>query len=416
MRTQPRVNPVVTGAITAVVCLLMIVATIVTGLPGGPPIPGFPHGVRIKVALSDADALQAHAAVQIAGVKIGEIQKVELASNNVAIVTMDINQDHSDIHQDAVASLRPHGLFGPKFIDLNPGTQSAPLLHEGDTIPGSQTIQPVDLDQVLQELQADERVQLQTLIVELGKAAAGRGDDVNHLFSAARSVTSVLDSPVLALDSVASNFNDYTVQNQAFNAEFAKTPLDQLIANSNRTLKAFADNSDHLKSVLVHANSTLNQLDQVLTGHVQDLRTTLEQLPAILDKLDRFNGLLSVFGANLTGKEPGVSDATQGIIAAIENIRSAFSSSNPCTPGVGNCPSDGRSHYVRVQVFNLSPVGNPISAICTGTQGIPGAGALPLPPGIITCPASAPAHSGPASIAVGSATADAAVFANLLTP
>ena len=419
MRDTARFNPVFTGVITILVCFAMIAAVIVSGLPGGPPIPGLPRGMQVKVALTDADALAPHSSVQIAGVKIGEIENVDLAKDNTAIVTMAIEPQYADIHADAIARLRPHGLFGPKFIDLDPGNASAPKLHDGDTIPGRQTVQPVDLDQVLQELQKNEKVNLQTAIVELGKAAAGRGDDVNHLFAAAKSVTEVLDHPVRALDNVAPNLSNYFVQTEAFNAAYSQAPLDQLLDSSNRALTQLANNSDHLKSILTHANTTLDNLDQALAGHVQDLRTTIEQLPPVMDKLNRFNDLLSVFGANFTGKEPGVTDATPGIIAAIENIRSAFSSSNPCTAGVGNCPSDGRSHYVRVQVFNLSPIGNPIAVVCTGANGIPGLGAILQQTGAGTCQASAPATAAPATLAgsvTGATAGSPAVLGNLLTP
>lgn len=413
---RARVNPYVTGLVTVGVCAVMVIAVVLSGLPEGPALPFLSRGVQIKVALADADALQPRAAVQIAGVKIGEVKSVALAPGNTAIATMQIEPKYADIHSDAIAKLRPHGLFGPKFLDLVPGTQAAPLLHDGDTIPAAHTVQPVDLDQVLQELQHDERVNLQTTIVELGKAAAGRGDDVNHLFLASRSLTSVIDSPVLALDSVRSNLSDAIVKDEAFNAEFAKTPLDQLIANNNKVLAAFAANSDHVQSILVHANSTLDSLGQTLTGHIQDLRATIEQLPATIDRLNKFNDLLSVLGANLTGKEPGSSDVTSGIIGAIENVRSAFSGSNPCTPGQGTCPADGRSHYVRVQTFNVSPIGNPLGAICSAPGNLPALGGVLK--GVVNCPASAQTAPTPpqlTSTGFGDGTsATVAVLSNLL--
>jgi len=50
-------------------------------------------------------------------------------------------------------------------------------------------------------------------------------------------------------------------------------------------------------------------------------------------------------------------DVTPGIIGAIENVRSAFAQSDPCTknPGQPCSPGDNRQHYVRIQVFGLLP-------------------------------------------------------------
>ena len=352
---RTRVNPVVSGLVTVVVVTVVFVAVVISGLPGGPNLPILGSGDKlIKAQLADADGLAPHASVEIAGVKIGEVRNVD-GSGNTAVVTMAIQPQYTDIHRDATVQLRPHGLFGPKFIQLLPGTATAPQLDDGQQIPGVSTSQPVDLDQVLHELQAPQRTQLQTIFVELANGAQGRGDDVNHLFAVSRNLTSLLDSPVQSINGVDGNLSNMLVQNEAFNASFAQTPLDQLLAHTNVTLAAFASNSDHLASVLSHANGTLDKLDQALSGETGNLRSTIEKLPQLMDEFNRFNDLISLFAGNLSGKEPGTSDAVPGIIGAIENVRSAFSSYNACTPNVNGCPADGKAHYVRVQTFNVGP-------------------------------------------------------------
>ena len=67
-----KLNPLVTGAITCGVMGVLVVAIFVSGMPAGPQLPllsGNP--MVLKDELADADALAPHAAVQIAGVKIG---------------------------------------------------------------------------------------------------------------------------------------------------------------------------------------------------------------------------------------------------------------------------------------------------------------------------------------------------------
>ena len=412
----PRVNPVISGIVTICVVIVVFAAVIVSGIPGGPQLPVIgSHDMLVRAQLADADNLAPHASVEIAGVKIGEVRNVD-GQGSQAIVTMDIFPGNTDIHQDATVQLRPHGLFGPKFVQLSPGTAKTLVLKDGETIPGSNSTLPVDLDQVLHELQAPERAQLQTIVVELGKAAEGRGDDVNHLFAAARSLTQLLDSPVQGLDSVAPNLGNFLVQNEAFNASFAQAPLDQLIANSNVSLAALASNTDHLKSILDHANSTLAGLNASLSGEVGNLRTTIEELPAFIDAFNRFNDLTSLFGANFTGKEPGFSDITQGIIGAIENPKSAFSSYTTCTPDTSGCPADGKSHYVRVQTFNITP--SAPTQVCTSLPGpvmVPGVGTID-PAGLLGCPAHAAATHASATVTPGAAygTLDATTMAALI--
>lgn len=350
----PRGNPVVTGIATMVVVLTVMLMVVISGIPGGPTLPLLGgHPILIKAQLTDADALAPKAGVQIAGVKIGEVRSVE-SQGDLALVTMAIEPQYNDLHTDARILLRPHGLFGPKFIEVSPGSASAPLLHDGDTIPGEQSVLPVDLDRVLHELQAPERLQLQTALIQLGEAAQGRGVDFNHLVGAANTLTAVIDSPVRALDKVSPNFSDFIIQNEAFNASFAQAPLDQLVANSNKTLAAFAANTDHIASLLDHADSVLTQLDLGLNGQSGNIRKFLEIAPSTIDKLDRFNDLLALFAANFSGKEAGVTDITKGIIAAIENPKSATSSFD-CPGGGQSCPENQKSYYFKVESFGILP-------------------------------------------------------------
>lgn len=393
---RSRLSPFVSGLIASAVMLTAITGVILNGLPVS-PLSSLPwnHPSILKVELADADALAPHASVEIAGVKVGEVRSVE-ADGTMALATLAIDPRYFDVHGDAQIKLRPHGLFGPKYIDILPGTTGAPQLHDGDTIRVQHTVQPVDLDQILQALQAPEQQDLRTTLVELGKAAAGRGDDANHLIAAADSLSLALDTPVRALDNVDTNLSDMLIQDEAFNSSFSQVPLDQLVANNAQIMQAFAANSDHLQSLLDHANSVLANLDQSLNGQGGDIRAILETAPGTIDRLDQFNNLLGIFAANLTGKDPSVphdSNVTQGIISAIENPKSAFSSYDPCTPGQNHCGPDGRDYYLRVQVFNEGGSGNSTSS---GAFPVCLLSILNAPPGTppkVNCPSSTTSSS-----------------------
>jgi virulence factor Mce-like protein len=379
VRKQPRVRPFWSGLVAAIVLVVAMVAVVIGGIPGGPGISlPWNHTMVLHVQLANADGLSPHASVDVAGVKVGEVHDVT-AQGDIAVATLNIDPQYGDIHNDAQVLLRPHGLFGPKYIEITPGTNSGQTLASGDTINVRNSVQPVDLDQVLQALQAPEAQNLRTAIVEFGKASAGKGDDVNHLLAAANTLTRTLQTPLLTLDNVSTNFNDFIIKNESFNASFAQAPLDQLVAASNTTLAAFAANSVHLGSLLDHADSTLTTLDTALNGQGTNIKQTIELLGkqgGTIDKLNTFNGLLGLFAANLTGKEaaPGQKprDVTQGIIDAIENIKSAFSSYD-CAITVSNlsaCPEQDKEYYLRVQTFNLAGSNQTLQQAC----------GLPVPP------------------------------------
>ena len=384
--TRRRADPVWVGGMTAIVLIVVLVAVLVSGIPGGPQIP-LPWGQQntLHVQLADSRALLPHASVEIAGVKVGEVEAVD-AQGSLAVATLKINPQYFTVHRDATVYLRPHGLFGPKYIDIVPGSASSPMLRDGDTVSVAQAVEPVDLDAILQDLQAPEQQNLRTTIVELGQAAAGQGDEVNHLLAAADSLTKVLDAPLKNLDTVAPQLNDMLLNNDAFNASLAQTPLDQLVANSENTFRAFADNAAHLDSLLVHANSTLNALQTALSGNSNNLGNALAMLGAqrpvaqsfavagqpsppslsVVQQLQDFSYLIGLFGDNLTGKDPAYhsADVRNGINGAINNVSSALSgfdtSCSLAVPGSAppnHCPTAtqlaNQDHYLQVEVFNL---------------------------------------------------------------
>jgi virulence factor Mce-like protein len=380
------VTPLWTGGVTAIVLIVVLIAVLVSGIPGGPQIPGpWNQNMTIRVQLSDSRALEPHASVEMAGVKVGEVQSVDL-HGNLSVATLQLYQQYGNIHRDATVYLRPHGLFGPKYIDIVPGTASSPVMHSGDTIAVEQTVEPVDLDAILQDLQAPEQQNLRTAIVELGQASAGQGDEVNHLLGAANTLTQVLDAPLRNLDQVAPQLSDMLQNNDAFNNSLAQTPLDQIVANSETTFAAFAANANRLNSLLVHANSTLNSLQSALTGNAGNLGNALAMLgsqqpvpgtfsaaghpppPSLstVQQLQDFTYLLALFGDNLTGKDPSyhAADVRGGINGAITNVASALSGfDNSCAlaapgaPPPNHCPTAtqlaNQDHYLQVEVFNL---------------------------------------------------------------
>ncbi len=84
---------------------------------------------------------------------------------------MEIESRGLPIHSDATLKIRPRiFLEGNWFVELQPGSPSAKNVSSGHTIPITQTSDPVQLDQVLDALNTDTRANLQTFLIEYGKA------------------------------------------------------------------------------------------------------------------------------------------------------------------------------------------------------------------------------------------------------
>ncbi len=78
--------------------------------------------------------------MRIGGVEVGRVKRIEALGDGSrgALVTMDIQDKGLPIHRDAEIKVRPRiFLEGNWFVDLRPGSPSAPEVEEGDVIPSS---------------------------------------------------------------------------------------------------------------------------------------------------------------------------------------------------------------------------------------------------------------------------------------
>src|SRR3954468_15313685 len=107
--------------------------------------------------------------VDIAGVEVGEISSVHL-ENGKAIVGLRIRKQYAPIYRDASVLLRPKTGLKDMVAELTPGTPQAGKLPDGGTIPISQTLPDVNLDEVLASLDADTRDYLRLLLSDGGEA------------------------------------------------------------------------------------------------------------------------------------------------------------------------------------------------------------------------------------------------------
>jgi phospholipid/cholesterol/gamma-HCH transport system substrate-binding protein len=112
--------------------------------------------------------------VNVAGVEVGEIASVKLKDGR-AVIGLKIEPKYARVYRDATILMRPKTGLKDMVLELTPGTAAAGRLPEGGTIPVSQTLPDVNLDEVLAALDADTRDYLTLLLSDGGQALKGNG-------------------------------------------------------------------------------------------------------------------------------------------------------------------------------------------------------------------------------------------------
>src|SRR5919109_706111 len=170
-RFQGRVSTVRAGTLTILVLIVAVFLAFTKSLPWQQPF-------EFSAVFQTGNNLRLDSPVRIAGVNVGEVTAVERAKDSDLVkVTMTLEDTGQPIHTDATATIRSRiFLEGNFFVDLRPGTPSAPTLEDGGTLPATQTATPVQLDQLLTALQTNDRRYLQDLLKGFGDALTRKPD------------------------------------------------------------------------------------------------------------------------------------------------------------------------------------------------------------------------------------------------
>lgn len=100
----------------------------------------------VTARFSSVSGLKKGAVVDMAGVEIGQVDRIDLDSNEkVAVVRLKIKEG-VPLSEDAIASVKTAGLIGDKYIKIEPGGSEV-LLHDGGRI--ELTESAVDLEEVI---------------------------------------------------------------------------------------------------------------------------------------------------------------------------------------------------------------------------------------------------------------------------
>ncbi len=153
-----------TGVLAAIVILILSFFAYTKKLPWAE------EGYTATATFANPATLRETAPVRIAGVNVGKVTSVE-PEGDAAKVTFTVDDDGLPLHTDARITIRPRlFLEGNFFLDLRPGSPSAPVLDDGGDIPVTQTATAVQLDQLLTALQKPDRENLARLLEGYGSA------------------------------------------------------------------------------------------------------------------------------------------------------------------------------------------------------------------------------------------------------
>jgi phospholipid/cholesterol/gamma-HCH transport system substrate-binding protein len=98
----------------------------------------------VKARFQNIGQLKVRAPVKIAGVRIGDVQSIQLEPQRMdALVILSIGRQYNDIPDDSSAAIFTSGLLGDQYVGLEPGG-SPTFLKNGDELVLTQSAMSIE--------------------------------------------------------------------------------------------------------------------------------------------------------------------------------------------------------------------------------------------------------------------------------
>ena len=238
--------------------------------------------------------------VRISGVLVGLISGVTL-KNGEGIVKMSIDKKYEGlIRQNWTALIRPRTGLDDMFIELSPGIGNAPVAQSGYTIPISNTMPVVNLDEILASLDEDSREYLDLLVNGAGQGLQKNGGD---------ELAQVMDRFEPTHQDLA-RLNGAVAQRGA--------DLQQLVNSLRRLNDALAAKQGQIVQLVDSSEKVFGAFaseDQNVSQAVADLPGTLRQTTTTLAKVQAFARALGPAAVNLLPAVKAIPAANQALSA-----------------------------------------------------------------------------------------------------
>jgi phospholipid/cholesterol/gamma-HCH transport system substrate-binding protein len=277
------VHPMIIGAVVILVSFSAVAFAYVShkGLPG--------RDYRYVTAAFDRvpPGMRTGSDVRVQGQRVGQVHGISFEDGEPR-VKMQL-PGGLELHRDASVRIRSRSMLGQKYVQIDPGTDSAGSLGDA-VIEAESTATVVDIVDVVDTLDAPTREALRTAVSELGAGFGGRGRDLNDLIAA---------SPDLLADT-ATNSRTLTA---------AETRLVAFLLAAEQLSGRFAGREAHLEALMDQMGATL---EAMAVDGGRPLAEAVERLPGALDAL---TPAMRELGAAAATLGPAVSDLGPGAAA-----------------------------------------------------------------------------------------------------
>ena len=228
--------------------------------------------------------------VQLAGIQVGTLKRIDLNQNGWLDITMQIDRQYQ-VPEGTTATVQSVSLFGDKAIALTPPRRpTGSYIAVGDTVPAGRAAPTID-----------------ELMFRLDTVSRGVADMTSTI-----RIEFVRNGGIADLRRTIARTNDFVEQLSVI-ADQQSRALTRTMASLNRTVSAL--DSAAVDSTVRNVNRTTANLATLTT----DLQQTTTRLNALLGKIENGDG-----SAGKLLNDPALYNDVRGLVARMDSLMADF--------------------------------------------------------------------------------------------
>ena len=284
----------------------------------------FDDTYTVVAHFTDSGGIFAGGEVTYRGVRVGQVDKLELTDDGVDVL-LSIQKDYDSIPSETLAVVGNRSAVGEQYVELQPKDDEKPYLTDDSQIPNENTRTPIATQTLLTDLsntvESVDKQALETTVTEMGKAFDGTGEDLGRM----------IDSGNAFIKAANDNFDVTTAlirdSNTVLKGQVAKASAIREFARSFALFSGTLAGSDRdLRKVIDSGSATATELRTFLEENQVELGQLINNLvttgEVVVKHLDGIQQILVIYpyvvegGFTVVSKSPdtGMYDAHFGLI------------------------------------------------------------------------------------------------------
>jgi phospholipid/cholesterol/gamma-HCH transport system substrate-binding protein len=284
---------------SAAFVLVTGVATVALGIAIANPGDG--DTVNYTAQFTNAVALSVGDDVRIAGVKVGQVERISIAQRRVADVEFSVQRDHP-LPASVTAAIKYRNLVGQRYVSLGQGPGDPnQVLPPGGQIPLARTAPALDLTALLNGfkplLRALSPGDVNQMAGEIVQVLQGEGGTVDDLLAHTASLTTTLAQRDQVIGDVVTHLNAVLAQVNTYDDQ-----LSALVTTTQQLVSGLAADRGSIGDAISGLSGLADATTQLLQQGRQPLRDDITQLGGVAANLAANSGLVEQFLTTLPTK------------------------------------------------------------------------------------------------------------------